>query len=479
MSPTQPLQRTETIEEWTELLRVEELPIFSNTAQKLYASLDDKKKGALELASIILQDPNLTTKLLKIANSPYYNPARQKISTVSRAIVILGLEMIRELTLACSFFESILSSADKDRANKEIAVAIHSAVQARELAIAMGDKSPEEVFVAALLHNIGHIAFWCSSNRKIVEIHELIRRCNLNGQEAEKNVLGFSLADLGKKLSKSWHLGGLIDEAIKYPDSQDKRIQTVRMGELVCDAIVQGWDSEAMEECLKKLNKFSEQPIESLKAKIKANISKAANFAQQFGAHEASRYISPQSGFSAPKPVEEEHPDKKQIQFQILQDITSHISGNIDLNVLFEMVLEGIHRGLEMDRTMFMLLASDKKSLNEKISLGWQKSGNVDKIRILNSELSDNLLFHALSQSDGCWFKPSQHAALYTNQVENNFGRYECFAFSIQVEHKPIGLIYCDRAVNNGTLTIEEFSIAKHFANQAQIGLTLYRIKTQ
>ena len=59
----------ETLEGWTHLLCHEEIPIFSNTAQKIFKTLGDNKKGAMELASDILQDPNLTAKLLKIGNS--------------------------------------------------------------------------------------------------------------------------------------------------------------------------------------------------------------------------------------------------------------------------------------------------------------------------------------------------------------------------------------------------------------------------
>lgn len=479
MSSTQVLQQPRTLEEWAELLQVEELPIFSHTAQRIYASIEDNKKGAMELAAIILQDPNLTAKLLKISNSPYYNPSKQKISTISRAIVILGLDMIRELTLACSFLESILSSADKERAHKEIATAIHSAVQARELAILIKDQSPEEIFIAALLHNIGHIAFWCSHNQKILDIHQMITRSGLQGQEAEKKVLGFSLADLGKKLSKSWHLGGLIDEAINHPDSHDKRIQMVRMGGVICDAITHGWDSAQMDSCLRQLRSISGETIESLKAKIQANISKAINIAQQFGMHDASYFINPQIASQLTITPEEEHHDNKQIQLQILQDITSHISGDIDLNVLFEMVLEGIHRGLAMDRTLFMLLGPDKKSLNEKISFGWQKNADIVKLCVFDNDPNENLLFHALKKQQGVWMKPKQDSALYTKQIENQFGRNECFIFSIQVENKPIGLIYCDRAFSNDALTTEEFSIAKHFVDQARIGLTLYRTQTK
>lgn len=470
-------KQPQNLDDWVELLQVEEMPIFSNTAQQIYRAMEDEKKGALELGAIILQDPSLTAKLLKVGNSPYYNPARQKISTISRAIVILGMEMIRELTLACSFFESILSCADKAKANQEIALAIHAAVQARELAITLRDQSPEEVFVAALLHNIGHVAFWCSSHQQAVKIHQQLTASQLETKEAEKQILGFTLADLGKKLSKSWHLGGLIEEAIRHPDSPDKRIQNVRLGSRICQGLAEGWESETLKVCLLDIQKISGESLETIKTKIKANTARAVDIARQFGAHDASQFIGQEIDASPLEVWDEEQPDKKQIQFQVLQDITSHISGHINLNVLFEMVMEGIHRGVEMDRTLFMLLGPDKKSLNEKISLGWQKPDAQSKIQIHVSNGKADLFFHALHEHNGMWSNPAQHADLYTAQIKSWFGQHECFLFAIQVEGKPIGLIYCDRGLKHQALTQEDYLVVKHFAKQAEIGLTLYRMK--
>jgi len=132
----------QSLEQWTRVLCDQEMTIFSNTAHNIYNSLN-KKKGAMELASIILQDPNLTAKRLKVSNRTHYNPSNQKMSTISRAIVILGSNIVRELTIACSFFESIISPENKHQANKEIGHAIHAAVQAKEIAIQCNDPSPE------------------------------------------------------------------------------------------------------------------------------------------------------------------------------------------------------------------------------------------------------------------------------------------------------------------------------------------------
>lgn len=467
----------QSLDEWTELLRVQEMPIFSNTAHNIYAALDDRNKGALELATVILQDPNLTAKLLKVGSSPYYNPSKQKMSTVSRAIVVLGAEVIRELTLACSFFEAMLSSTNKDRANREIALALHAAVQAKDLALSMADTSPEEVFVAALLHNIGHIAFWCSGNPQSKKVHEQIERSGLNTREAEKKVLGFTLQDLGKKLSKSWCLSGLIEDAIAKPESADKRVQMVQLGHQICEALKSGSDSEAMQACLAKVAAFSGGSAEKLKARIAKNTLEAVHIARQFGANDASKFITSEPLLNKADEADEEKVDKKQLQFQILQDISSHISGRIDLNSLFEMVLEGIHRGVEMDRTLFMLLSPDKQTLNEKFSLGWRKTTLEEKIRIHNSEPTANLMFHALQQQEGVWQFPEQHQAQYSPQIQQTIGKFECFIFPVYAEHKTVGLIYCDHSIHGLPLTREDFIAAQHFAKQAHIGLTLYCMK--
>ncbi len=465
------------LEDWTELLRVEEMPIFSNTAQGICSALDDKQKGALELASVILRDPNLTAKLLKFSNSPYYNPSRQRISTITRAIVILGVQMIRELTLACSFFESILSSTNKERANIEIAKAIHSAVQARELALSLRDPSPEEVFVATLLHNIGQVAFWCSDNKQSARLQAEIASDKSGSTESEKKILGFYLSDLGKKLCTAWQLTGLISNAINHPDSSDKRIQIVRLGRQICQAVYQGWDSDEMQACLSRVQEVTGQDIEDIKSNIKANVLRAVDIAGQFGAHGASKYISSDKPMAEAETEEEPQANKKLIQYQILQDITAHMSGKFDLNVLFEMVLEGIHRGVEMDRTLFMLLSPDKKSLNEIISMGWLKQDISKKINIYNNDPSGNLLFDALNEQDDVWYNPKQHAALYTTQIELALGKHEAFVFPVHVEGKAMGLIYCDRGIVHRALNKEDFYAAKNFVNQAKIGLLIYRMQ--
>ncbi len=465
-----------TLDEWTALLCEKEMPIFSNTANTICNSLKDDKKSAMELATVILQDPNLTAQLLKVSNSSYYNPSNQKINTVSRAIVILGEKTIRELTLACAFFESIISTRNKQRASEEIGVAIHAAVQAKQLAIRTNDSNPEEVFIAALLQNIGKIAFWCFGNKQAEQIIELIKHKDLEHDVAEQQVLGFNLQQLSASLAHVWNLGGLTQEAISSSDHKNSRVALVQMGKKLTQAIKQGDDSDMMLSCISELTKMTGDRIEFIKTQIKQNSDIAVKMALKFGANDASRYIKTASQQDVAKDNEEEAVDPQQLQFQILDDISEHISGKIDLNMLFEMVMEGIHRGMKMDRTLFLLVSADKKSLTEKLSLGWGKPENK-KIKI-NVEHPHNLFFESLINKQSIWAHPQHNFSLYTPALRSVIGQEEGFVVPIATENKVIGLVYCDRKFSPSALHKKDYSMVQHFCKQANIGLSLFRTRS-
>ena len=365
-----------------------------------------------------------------------------------------------------------MSFTHKERANQEIALAIHSAVQARELSILIKDSFPEEIFVAALLQNIGHIAFWCTDCKQADQIIELIDNQQYSIHDAEKKVLGFTLVELSKKLSKSWHFGGLIEESTVNPKA-NLRTEIVHLGCEISLALNAGWESEEIRSCLNKLEKLTGEPVDKIKNRIKKSTDIAIKIARQFGAHDASKFISREAVIHN----EEEdnvHHDKKQIQFQVLQDISNLITGDIDLNLLFEMVLEGIYRGVEMDRVMFLVLSNDKQFLKEKISLGWVNQSTTRKKDFHNKETESNLFFFALRHEEGLWVEHEKFQPLYTKQIINIIGNNECFIFPVFVKQSTIGLIYADRGISKAPLTRADFTATKHFARQANIGLALY-----
>lgn len=474
------LSEPNTLENWVRVLCHEEMPIFSNTALNVHDILNDEKKGAIDLASVILQDPNLTIKLLKISNSPNYNPMRHKMVTVSRAIIVIGFEVVRRLTLACSFFESILSAANKKRVTEEIARAILAATQAKSIAIVMKDLSPEEVFIAALLKRLGSICFWCFCSEQGDLIQRLIEREHYSREAAERKVLGFELAELGVALSDAWQLGGLIEQAIKMTPHNTKttnpRLAFIQLGYDLTEALTET-NLKQYDDCVSKIAGLSKKSSLIIDQDIKNNTRIAANIARDLGAIDAAMFI--ENGVDQPD-ITNDSPillDKKQLQFNILQEIAMIINGPPNVNLLLESVLEGIHRGIGMDRTLFCMLDTANQSLKEKISFGCWRKAQQQKLVFKIGATPKNLFSHALADVEAFWAKPSVNMELYSMMDLSVIGKNECFVMPVFSKNMPIGLIYADREFSKQTLTEEDFNMFKYFTQQANIGITVFRAK--
>ena len=127
---------------WVNRLVNENMPIFARTAQCVAGTASRENSSLSELAWSILEDPSLTTQVLKLANSMHYNPCSQQINTVSRAVMRLGFNTVKEICLTIALIETVLSSLHKEKVAVEIARAFHAAVQARKIATLLNLPGP-------------------------------------------------------------------------------------------------------------------------------------------------------------------------------------------------------------------------------------------------------------------------------------------------------------------------------------------------
>ncbi len=125
------------------------------------------------------------------------------------------------------------------------------------------------------------------------------------------------------------------------------------------------------------------------------------------------------------------------------------------------------------------MLAPDKRSLKERLSLGWRKESLDNKFTFNISETPPNIFYHALHGSQAFWAKPVEHERLFTLRDINVVGKQECFIFPVLSNKKTIGLIYADRAVGKEPLIDEDFTVFKYFSQQVNIGLSIYRMQRE
>lgn len=187
-----------------------------NIYTQLNELIQDPNSAIDDISAVLNTDPALTTRLLKIVNSPFYGFPSQ-INTISRAITIIGTRELTHLVLATSIINSFKGIPEslinmKEFWKHSFACAITSKLLAEEC----GQRATERFFIAGLLHNIGSLVLYQS-------VPELAREAISSAEfghevlfKAEQRVLGFDHTEVGQALVKAWRLPRSIEEVVRY-----------------------------------------------------------------------------------------------------------------------------------------------------------------------------------------------------------------------------------------------------------------------
>ncbi len=194
-----------------------ELPASAKVVSTILNLRPEDEFSAQELASIILKDYGLTHRILRMANSCYFNPTGQEVTTVSRAIVLLGIEFIREMAVAAILFETLIKRVPPE-GRKGLLSSLAKSYFCAFLAKALGHKissNTEEVFISALFHRIGRILLTIYSPGTLLRWEELEKR--------RPEVVKKRLYHLMEKVMLCWSLPqGLVDTLEGSPKAQEK-----------------------------------------------------------------------------------------------------------------------------------------------------------------------------------------------------------------------------------------------------------------
>lgn len=181
---------------------------------KLAELVQSPDSSVQAFAEVIIRDPNLTARLLRLVNSSFYG-LRTPVDTVSRAIAMVGTRDLYTMALAISAVKSF-SRIPNPIINMDTfwRHSIYTALIARILAMRCRVLHPERLFIAGLLHDIG-IVVLCSRLPDLARDLLLIAR----GDEelycaVEMDELGFSHADLGALLLRNWNLPETLIETV-------------------------------------------------------------------------------------------------------------------------------------------------------------------------------------------------------------------------------------------------------------------------
>ena len=276
---------------WVERIQHTNIRSFSGTLHDIARIASSEKSSASDLAHVILRDPALTARLLRVANNVLVNPGGRTINTVSRAVVVLGFSAVHQMSLSIAIIESLPRGSYRKRLVRELALCFHAATQAGALAGLCGDRAPEEIFVAGLLYRLGEIAFWSSGDAALPAVDRALdARCG--PPESEKTVLGFSFQDLTMQLNNKWKTSHLLADILSETD-QESRGRYVQYGYEVAEVAARGWPAH---DAVRLANRLAEKlPLsaQALTALFHRSALEAARNMSSYEAREIGDMIPP------------------------------------------------------------------------------------------------------------------------------------------------------------------------------------------
>jgi len=176
----------------------------------------DQQYSAADIGETIARNSELSARLLRIANSPFFGfPSH--INTVPRAITVIGTSELRDLLLATSAIDAF-NDLPNDLVSMETfwRHSLRCGVIARSLAMHLHKPNVERFFAAGLLHDIGSLLI----NHKLPELAgKALAKSHHNRQRRfliEQELMGFNHATIGAELLRQWGLPDYIIEAVEH-----------------------------------------------------------------------------------------------------------------------------------------------------------------------------------------------------------------------------------------------------------------------
>ncbi len=462
------------IDAWVTRLSRTELPVLSEVMRQINVLTSGSDTSVGQLSSVILRDAALTAKVLRVANSAYFNPhGGQEVTTISRAVVKLGFKGIKAISLSVILIDSLLKKGAKQRMLEWLARGFHAAVQAEQLLGGRDKAMKEDVFIATLLMHVGDMAFWSCRGEQMSELERVLG--SLRGNEAyERSVLGTSLKEITRRLADVWELGDTLNEALQAGECDSVAAQAARLGNEISLAAEEGWDSEELENVLDKVTAFTGQGREEARRMLLKGAEDAAAVALNYGANKVCNFIP--STTDAPPPVARQTRADPQLQLSILRELASMINEGVDANTLFQTVVEGIHRGVGFERVALLLIDPRKKILQAKYALCDDAAQWRESMQFSMKGEQDNVLSYCLHTRQIVWMRrenPGQLKHLLDAHSKAVLAADNCVISSLYAGSRQVGIVYADRGREGEVIEQDQYESFCHFAQQANMGLSM------
>ncbi len=488
-----------------------DFPAMSESVMRVQSLANSENESLNSLTSEILKDVALTNKLLRLVNSAQFAHAGGgSISTVSRAVSLIGFAGIRNIAMSLVLLEHMQNKAHANQLKTEFLRALLAGSLASDLCAVA--REGEEVFIGALFQNLGRML----SEFYFPEEAGRVRAAMAGGKEEEsaaRSVLGITYEDLGLGVARAWGLPATMQRLMRKPaGSPPARVspdayERLRWMALAANDLADTFLASDEADLNFKLQRLAQRyaaalglESEHIVATAQAARQKLAETAEAMGMQvapqsPAARLIRldkpvdpqadtltphelvatpagpPTAGVATVTTLTGEPALASQMLATGIQDITNAmVESNVPLNDILRMILETMYRALGFRRVLFCLRDAATQSLTGRFGLG-DDAADVAKLFRVPLQDPNNLFTLVCTKGVDTLIRDARADNVVSRLPDWYRRQVNAPAFLLLpmlVKGAPLGLIYADKADAAAVaLDEKELALLKTLRNQA------------
>lgn len=502
-----------------------DFPALSDSVSTINKITGSDKESISTLSNSILKDFSLTNKILRLVNSAYFRPAGGgNVSTISRAVLVLGFDAVRNIAITVMLFEHLKNKANANQLKEEFLRANLAGILAKDIGEKTSARDVEQVFICSMFHNLGRLLSQFYFTDESEEIKRLIEQKPCTEEAASLQVLGLSFEDLGVGIARTWGfpsllvgsmrklpaghvrkantteermrvLSGISNELCAMisdvePDQRQKELRkiTARFGDSV--SLGEQALSETMEKSFQQVTQFAgiiginlKQSMFGRQMKTWSTTSEVVEAVPATSSTDTAATIL--SGFvpaGAPgSPLVEGDPEQgpevanaEAILMAGIQDISNTLVEDFKLNDMLRIILETMYRAKGFKRVILCVRDARSNSMLGRFGFGPDAPETAKRFNFSLTFTPD--IFHAaLSKGVDILITDTNDqkiASRIPDWYRKGVNAGTFVIFPLCIKEKPVAMIYadCDLA---GEIVIpeKELSLLRTLRNQAVLAI--------
>lgn len=496
-----------------------DFPALSESVSAINRIASSESESVSKLSVSILRDFSLTNKILRLVNSVAYRQAGGgSISTVSRAVIVLGFDTVRNIAITVLLFEHLQNKSNAGQLKEEFLRANLAGILAKDISAKARTRDLEQAFICSVFHSLGRLLSQFYFPEESEEIRRLMVQKSCTEEVAALRVLGISFEDLGIGIARSWGFPTLIVESmhklaagkVRKPATQEDRLRVVSaLSNEISSAIATLTPEQRKKEMQRITARFADaQPLDAaeLKEAIDHAIEEVTEFARiirinlgqtHFG-QQLRKYASGTSaadeeggeGSMGGAVLEQNRSpaldtgnfgeegrkaaDAQAVLTAGIQDISNTLVEDFKLNDILRIILETMYRAMGFRRVLLCIRDARSNTMQGRFGFGPDVTELAKQFRFTLNFTPD--IFHAatskgvdilisdvddakIAERIPAWYRQSVSAKTFV-------------LFPLTIKNAPVALIYAEKEhAGEIEITEKELSLLRTLRNQAVLAI--------